>query len=153
MTDVNVLAQTKNWMERAIPEPVRKNQTTQMGVHFEEVAEMLDVVDSNDYETISAILTAKAALKRLSQLAKERGDLVVTDPKEFLDALCDQIVTATGCAHNYNMDIVGALNEVNRSNFSKFDEDGQPIFDANRKIIKGPNYSKADLDPFLITKS
>ena len=40
------------------------------------------------------------------------------------------------------------MDEVNDSNFSKF-EDGQPIFDANRKIIKGSGYRKPNLEPFL----
>ena len=39
--------------------------------------------------------------------------------------------------------------EVNRSNNSKFGEDGQPILDKNLKLIKGPNYSKPDLKIFV----
>ena len=66
----------------------------------------------------------------------------------MLDSLADQLVTGVGVAHMLRMDIIGALNEVNLSNFSKF-VDGIPQFDANRKIIKGPDYFKPNLELFL----
>ena len=46
------------------------------------------------------------------------------------------------------MNIVDAMDEVNDSNFSKFDNTGNPIFDENMKVAKGPNYRKANLKPF-----
>ena len=69
----------------------------------------------------------------------------------YLDALADGIVTATGMAHMAGMDIVGALGEVNRSNWSKF-EDGKPVFNENGKIAKGKDYSKPELKPYLHKK-
>lgn len=77
------------------------------------------------------------------------GVVMVEDRIEFLDGLGDQIVTAAGTAHMAGMDIVGALGEINRSNFSKLDENGQPILDENKKFIKGPNYFKPNLKPFV----
>jgi hypothetical protein len=47
------------------------------------------------------------------------------------------------------MDPVGGLEAVNISNYSKFGDDGEPIFDANRKVIKGPNYVAVDLEPYV----
>ena len=47
------------------------------------------------------------------------------------------------------MDIVGALDEVNRSNFSKF-VNGKPVFDENGKIKKGANYKEPDLKRFTL---
>ena len=68
----------------------------------------------------------------------------------FLDSIADQLVTATGCATVHGMDPVGALNEVNRSNFSKFDEQGEPIYHPEtHKLMKGPNYSEPNLAPFI----
>jgi hypothetical protein len=58
--------------------------------------------------------------------------------------LADQIVTAVGIASMLDMDIVGALQEVNRSNYSKF-VNGRAVFDENGKIKKGADYSKPDL--------
>ncbi len=48
----------------------------------------------------------------------------------------------------FDMDIVGALQEVNRSNYSKF-VNGRAVFDENGKIKKGPDYSKPDLTKFV----
>ena len=67
---------------------------------------------------------------------------------ELLDALVDQIVTAVGVGHMMGMDVLGALEEINRSNFSKF-EDGKPVFDENGKITKGKDYVKPNLEKFV----
>lgn len=45
-------------------------------------------------------------------------------------------------------DMVGALDEVNKSNWSKF-KDGVPAFDENGKIAKADGYFKPDLAKFL----
>jgi predicted HAD superfamily Cof-like phosphohydrolase len=34
---------------------------------------------------------------------------------------------------------------VNTSNWSKFSPEGEPYFDQNGKILKGPNYKAPDL--------
>jgi len=64
---------------------------------------------------------------------------------DLLDALCDQIVTATGVGHMMNMKLPLALEEVNASNYSKF-VNGEPIFNENKKIMKGPSYFKPSLE-------
>ncbi|QIG68796.1 putative NTP pyrophosphohydrolase protein [Rhizobium phage RHph_Y2_6] len=149
MTTENTLNQTLLWFQKAIPNPQPKNVSTQVGVHFEEVAEMLATLDSKDMETHQAMLMAETALKHLSKLLKERGALLIDDRYEFADSIGDQLVTAVGSAHMLGMNAVDILREVNRSNFSKFDENGNPIFDQNLKVMKGPLYSKVDLNPFI----
>ena len=42
-----------------------------------------------------------------------------------------------------------AFEEVHRSNMSKLDENGKPIFREDGKIIKGSNYFKPDLKQFM----
>lgn len=147
----NVLQDTHNWFERAVPLPNQTNVHTQIGVHFEEVAEMLASIDLK-VETYRRILrNAEHYMRKLSQILKTEDfilDLPDEKRQEFLDAICDQMVTAVGSAYMLGMDPVGALNEVNRSNWSKF-KDGFPLFDENKKILKGPSYSKPDLTPFI----
>lgn len=148
-----VLSTTKEWFEKAVPEPALNNFNAQVGCHCEEVAEMLYVMNGADDNTNDLIVKATLAMDKLAIHLKHNSTLplIVIEPDEeidFLDALSDQIVTAVGVAHMQGYDIVGAMNEINESNFSKF-EDGQPIFDDNRKIIKGKNYRKAKLEPFL----
>lgn len=145
------IANTKDWFEQAIPEPGKKNFTTQLGVHVEEFYEMLIELTPEDGETGNALQDAVIAVKHLATHLKEKGGVHI-DPENrinFLDAIVDQLVTATGTAHTAYMDPIGGLNEVNRSNFSKFDEQGKPIFDENMKVTKGPKYSPADLSSFV----
>lgn len=70
------------------------------------------------------------------------------DDLDELDALADIIVTCVGLAYMRGYDIVGALREVNESNFSKF-ENGVPLFDSTGKIKKGKDYVPPDLTPYL----
>ena len=135
----------QQWFRLAVPEPTDKNRAVQLGVHFEEVAEMGEAIadDSVRDALHDAAIFYKQSPKGVScdELRINRNDL--------LDALCDQIVTAVGVAHMFGLDIGRAINEVNRSNWSKFDEHGNPIFAGNGKIAKGPNYTPPDLSRFL----
>lgn len=119
----------------------------QLGVHSEECAEMLETIRGKDMFSEKLVNDAEEALKKLATALKTgMASVVITDRKEFLDACCDQIVTSTGCAHFAGMHIAAAVEEVNSSNWSKFDENGLPIFDANGKIAKNPaTYKKPDL--------
>ena len=139
----NQVKQIKQWFEVAVPEPTLQNQNVQLGVHFEEVVEMLDAFKcpqefSQNLEYLSKLL------KNNPTFWEHTG----TNAVEILDALCDQIVTAVGVAHMFGYNIDGALQEVIRSNNSKF-VDGKPVFDINGKITKPPTYSKPDLTPFV----
>lgn len=150
----DILANTFYWFDDARGiEGTRKNFHVQVGVHFEEVSEMTQEMSSLEPELALLIEKAKLANHELADYLKKNSDgdgLHVETENElaFLDALCDQIVTATGTAQVCGYDILGALTEVNRSNYSKF-VDGKAVFDENGKIAKGPDYSKADLRPFL----
>ena len=129
-----------HWFKEAVPQPTEKNKSVQIGVHFEEVGEMLAAIgEKNAAENMDCIGTA---------FKTQRTVLNEPDRLELLDSLCDQIVTAIGVAHMYGLNIVGGLAEVNRSNYSKF-VDGKPVFDANGKIAKPPSFSKPDLTPFV----
>jgi predicted HAD superfamily Cof-like phosphohydrolase len=140
--DISII---KLWFERAVPEPTDKNRAVQLGVHFEEVQEMATATGN---QQLADILEFDANYFKQTCTGIPIGSEHI-NRKELLDSLCDQIVTAVGVAHMFGLDIAGALSEVNRSNWSKFDSNGQPIFDANGKIAKGKDYSKPNLDRFL----
>lgn len=112
---------------------------------------MLAEITGLDDETGLLIEKAKLACHQLAEHLKANDHVVrinLEDRKGYLDALCDQIVTAVGCAYDQNMDISNALDEVDRSNYSKF-VNGEAIFDENGKIAKGPDYFKADLRKYI----
>jgi hypothetical protein len=135
------------WFERARRFPTDKDLSVQTGVHFEEVAEMLDAMVSDDEYTLLLIERARTALAKLSFNLKHGGTFFISDRKEFLDALCDQIVTATGTGHAAGMNVTEGVRRVNASNFSKYDvATGEPYFDDAGKIKKGPSYAPPDLE-------
>ena len=133
-----------DWFKKAKPEPTDKDICVQLGCHFEEIVEMLDELKEDE---------ANPIMHEIANYMKspDGGEVVALDDKvNFLDALCDQIVTATGVAYMMGFDIEGALKEVIRSNNSKM-VDGKFEFDANGKIAKPESYSKPDLTPFVST--
>lgn len=139
----NQIKQIKQWFELAVPEPTLQNQNVQLGVHFEEVGEMIEAIEF-PVEYIDSIKELAMFLKTTPNV----WEYEYVDQLGILDALCDQIVTAVGVAHMFGYNIEGALQEVIRSNNSKF-VDGKPVFDANGKIAKPPTYSKPDLIPYV----
>ena len=143
------IKEIKNWFEQAIPTPSEDTQRIQFAVHAEEMAEAFDGLCSDTAFGQESANACKDALNHLSTMMKEKNiSLVVTDRDCLLDAMCDVIVTAVGVSHMYGFDIVGALNEVSRSNNSKF-VDGKPVFNEQGKIVKGKDYTKPNLKPFL----
>lgn len=144
------IQKTKEWLEVAVPVPTEASFNVQLGCHLEEVVEMLECIQIADGTIGERILDdAVDALFNLAErLKKGESHAHLVHKVEFLDALADQIVTAVGCAHMANMDIAGALDEVNRSNFSKF-EDGKPVFNEHGKIKKGRDYKAPELARFV----
>lgn len=139
---MNELQRTLNWFQLAVPNPTDKNKSVQLGCFFEEVEEVVRSlgVSADDYETLGD----------MAEDYKSGADTTMTDQQriELLDGLCDTIVTAIGVAHMFGMDIMSAMSEVNRSNFSKF-VDGKPVFNEQGKIAKPSTYSAPDLKEFV----
>ena len=136
----------KEWFKAAKPNPNTADVCVQIGCHYEEVSEMSAVL----YDDVRFALAATAVLYKtnhsgyLSVLEYLSADARV----ELLDALCDQVVTAVGVAYMMGMDIEGALAEVNRSNWSKF-EGGVPVFNEHGKIAKGAEYTPPELSDYI----
>lgn len=145
------LKKTLNWFETARPEASPHTFSVQFGVHCEEFAETLDAIDPIDDGLAELFQDASEAIKELATALKKGTHVIQKDDLlrvDLLDGLCDTIVTAVGSAHALGMDIVGAMDEINSSNFSKF-EDGKPVFKDNGKIGKGIHYTPPNLEPFI----
>jgi hypothetical protein len=138
-----MIENTVNWFKAAVPEPTEKNFQVQLGVHFEEIAEMLN---NNIFANCPEADRALEAVSELANLLKKADRQIIPLPQgnmqrtDLLDALCDQVVTGVGVAHFAKMDVAGGLKEVSRSNWSKFIED-KPVFLPNGKIGKGQYYT------------
>lgn len=143
--------ETQNWFLKAVPSPTEKNISTQIGCHLEEVVEMLQELSPNCPYAHNNLARAIEELTELSDRMKNNHEVITVDSDNrlaLLDSLADQIVTATGVGTFLGMNVPGALAEVNRSNYSKF-EDGEPIFNENKKVMKGKNYTPPDLTPYI----
>lgn len=136
--------QIELWHKRARPTPTAEDFNVQLGCHFEELDEMMLAVKTNEPELWENI---RLDISWLSKLLKSgRITATIIDRKEFLDAIADQVVTGVGAGHCAGMKTAEAVAAVNRSNYSKFDKDGYPIFNEQGKVMKGPDYAPPDLE-------
>jgi predicted HAD superfamily Cof-like phosphohydrolase len=64
-----------------------------------------------------------------------------------VDGICDLLYVVYGTAHEYGLGplIKKAFAEVHRSNMSKLDDNGQPIYREDGKVLKGPNFTPPNL--------
>lgn len=78
--------------------------------------------------------------------AAKEGDLI-----EVGDALGDMlyILCGTIIAHGFQEKMEAIFDEIQRSNMSKLDANGNPIYREDGKVMKGPNYFKPDLEKIL----
>ncbi len=90
-------------------------------------------------------------------------NLIVEEFKEFLEAegflfmhgknhqehalkeLADLVYVCYQYAENMGWFLDEALDRVHKSNMSKLDEDGNPIYREDGKVLKGPNYKPPNL--------
>ena len=85
----------------------------------------------------------KEELEELQE-AMKNNDLL-----EVADALTDILYVTYGAGHALGIDLDKCFDEVQNSNMSKLDENGEPIYNESGKVMKGPNYFKPDLSKFV----
>ena len=108
----------------------------------------------NNYEPTAQLTEADVTLRY--NLMKEeneeyleaamKGDLV-----EIADALGDQlyILCGTILRHGLQHKISEVFAEIQRSNMSKLDENGQPIYREDGKVLKSALYFRPDIAAIL----
>ena len=137
----------KEWFKAAKPNPNTADVCVQIGCHYEEVSEM-NAVLNYDVEYMLEATAEEYQMYYSGYLGAALEELSADARVELLDDLCDQVVTAVGVAYMLGMDIEGALAEVNRSNWSKF-EGGVPVFNEHGKIAKGVEYTPPELSDYI----
>lgn len=60
------------------------------------------------------------------------------------DWLGDMMIYCCSEMHRYGLNPEDILATIMQSNFSKLDENGEPIYDERGKVLKGPNYWKPE---------
>jgi predicted HAD superfamily Cof-like phosphohydrolase len=78
--------------------------------------------------------------------AAKNNDLI-----EVADALGDMLYILCGTIIEHGMQdkIEEVFDEIQKSNLSKLGEDGKPIYRADGKVMKGPNYFKPNISKIL----
>ena len=78
--------------------------------------------------------------------AAKNGDIV-----EIADALGDMLYILCGTinAHGLQEKMASVFEEIQRSNMSKLDDNGQPIYREDGKVMKSNNYFKPDIKSIL----
>lgn len=86
---------------------------------------------------------------RTRLMAEETGEYLFAegtgDVLEIAQELSDIVYIAFGTAVTYGIDLLAVVAEVHRANMSKLDGNGLALYDANGKVLKGPNYEKPNI--------
>jgi predicted HAD superfamily Cof-like phosphohydrolase len=116
-----------------------------------ESPQMLPVDRIKNFQNILAEEVDEAseiAEKYEALLEKDGGELSEASRMEVLtdmsDWLGDVIVYCASEARRWGLPTSDILNIIMQSNFSKLDENGEPIYDDRGKVLKGPNYWKPE---------
>ena len=107
------------------------------------------------------------------RLFKMQAGLIEEESKEFLEAardlegspntpsthievlkeLSDVVFVCYQFAAAYGLDLDTAMQRVYESNMSKLDDNGNPIYRDDGKVLKGPNYKKPELGDLVPLKN
>lgn len=108
----------------------------------------------NNYKPTTEISESEIELRH--RLMQEENDEYLEAAKEgniveVADALGDQlyILCGTILKHGLQHKIAEVFEEIQRSNMSKLDENGKPIYREDGKILKSELYFKPDIKSIL----
>ena len=68
---------------------------------------------------------------------------------EQLKELADLVYVCFQMAASQEWDLDEAMHRIHKSNMSKLGEDGKPIYRADGKVLKGPNYKEPTLTDLI----
>ena len=106
-------------------------------------------------EEMKADLGKQKNLLRFNLMDEENKEYLEAasenDMVEVADALGDMlyILCGTILEHGMQYKIEEVFDEIQRSNMSKLGADGKPIYRADGKVLKGPNYFKPNITEIL----
>ena len=120
--------------------------------NFDDVKDFMEIY-GQEVKTKSSFPNEKIVKLRYDLIKEELDELSLAikekDIIEVADALTDLLYVVYGAGHAFGIDLDKCFAEVQRSNLSKLNIDGKPIYNENGKVMKGPNYSKPNLKQFL----
>ena len=85
----------------------------------------------------------KEELDELQSAIKEKN------LEEIADALTDILYVTYGAGHAFGIDLDKCFSEIQKSNMSKLDKNGKPIYNDQGKVMKGPDFFEPNLKQFV----
>ena len=129
-----------------------KNTNRSEMTNFEKVGKFMKTF-GQDVKTSSGLSSEKINLLRIKLIEEELSELKKAMNEknliEVADALTDILYVTYGAGHAFGIDLDKCFDEVQKSNMSKLDDAGKPIYNDLGKVMKGPNYFKPNLSKFL----
>ena len=121
-------------------------------LNFNKVGTFMETF-GQEVKTKPSFSTDKINKLRIDLIKEELQELTEAmnnnDLLEVADALTDILYVTYGAGHAFGIDLDKCFDEVQNSNMSKLDENGEPIYNESGKVMKGPNYFKPDLSKFV----
>lgn len=107
-------------------------------------------------ETKPTLLPETRAALQMKLLEEELGELrqalLNEDIEAIADAYGDLIVVAIGGMCEHGIPVMRTMDAIAASNMSKLDDNGQPLYRDDGKLMKGPNYAPPDFSFLRETK-
>ena len=104
------------------------------------------------YPLPSAIVDSEKSLRR-TLIQEEYKELMYAisneDDDEVLKELCDLVYVCIGFAVTYGWSFDTAFNRVHKSNMSKLDEEGNPLYREDGKVVKSSCYEPPKLSDLV----
>lgn len=120
--------------------------------NFDKVKEFNRVFKTVYNDTPTTIKGDQRVLKyklMAEELREVKEAMDAEDLPEIAKELSDLLYVVYGAADAYGIPIDECFAEVHRSNMSKLDKDGNPIFRTDGKILKSELYEPADMKKFF----
>ena len=121
--------------------------------NFEKVGLFMNTF-GQDVKNKASFSTAKINDLRYNLIKEELNELKdAIDKKDIVevaDALTDILYVTYGAWHAFGINLDNCFDEVQKSNMSKLDVDGKPIYNEFGKVMKGPNYFKPNLKKIIL---
>ena len=120
--------------------------------NFEKVGHFMKTF-GQEVKTSAELSNEKINLLRISLINEELNELKKAieenNTLEVADALTDILYVTYGAGHAFGINLDKCFDEVQKSNMSKLDLNGKPIYNQSGKVMKGPKYFKPDLNKYI----
>ena len=116
-----------------------------------EFHEKFGILVNNNLQSVELNLAA-LRVKLIEEEAKEVKDAIFYEGvEEVAKELCDLLYVTYGTILTFGLQnkIEECFDEVHRSNMSKLGKDGKPVYREDGKLLKGDNYSPANMQKIL----